>query len=174
MEGGVFSRYVYLRWVHQSDTRFILRNVLWEWISCIKHPYPSWPRSCTYNPKWKKIKSWICINHVKEVTFWSGSDKIFSKKYFFLHVFFCILREYKILKKRAHGEQNKNTNRIALRLEVMYFKGGTFFFPGFRANVNICADWSTLASFKDFLIIFCAKESWDHARKNSKVFYPPH
>ena len=29
-------------------------------------------------------------------------------------------------------------------------------------------------SFEDFFIIFCAKESWDHARKNSKVFYPPH
>ena len=76
-------------WVHQSDTRFILRNVLWEWISCIKHPYPSWPRSCTYNPKWKKIKSCIGINNVKEVTFWSGSDKIFSKKIFF-YIFFSV------------------------------------------------------------------------------------
>ena len=52
------------------------------------------------------------------------------------------------------------------------FKGGAFFFPGFRANVYICADWSTLASFKNFLIIFCAKESSNHARKNIKVFYP--
>ena len=48
------------------------------------------------------------------------------------------------------------------------------FFPGFGANVNICANWTTFASFKDFLIIFCANESWDRDRKNPKVFYPPH
>ena len=108
-------------WVHQSDTRFILRNVLWEWISCIKHPYPSWPRSCTYNPKWKKIKSCICINHVKEVTFWNGSDKIFSKKIYFWYFFICILREYKMGKKRARGEQNKNTTWIALTDNPPFF-----------------------------------------------------
>ena len=38
----------------------------------------------------------------------------YFRKNIFLHVFFCILREYKILKKRARGEQNKNTSWIAL------------------------------------------------------------
>ena len=93
-------------WVHQSDTRFILRNVLWEWISCVKHPYPSWPRSCTYDPKWEK-KSCIRINHVEEVTFWNGSDKIFSKQIFLIFFYLYFARVQNGKKRRARGAKQK-------------------------------------------------------------------
>ena len=60
---------------------------------------------------------------------------------------------------------------IKVGVSEHWFKWGIF--PPDLAQMYTFAPIETIfASFKDFLIIFCANESWDRARKNPKVFYP--
>ena len=48
--------------------------------------------------------------------------QIILEKNIFSYFFFCISREFKISKKRARGEQNTNTNWIALKVQIQRFR----------------------------------------------------
>ena len=150
---------------------------MWESISCIKHPYPSWPRSCTYNPKWKKMKSCMCIIHVKKVTFWNGSDKIFSKKNWLPFALKSTTRRYRLTGWRTSTDREAEplpdpslrpgwmfcvlaNGRVLRKAKPFSVKRSTF-----ARVLSLSLRWETTLRFASLLMVFTSlivPEVWIH------------